>query len=58
MAKAKKPTQDHPLEHNWVCEGCGAVHIGLNPPDMCHCEHEMFENLADIVRELDQADQH
>lgn len=43
--------KDQP-ELNWICEDCGTVHIGTNPPDECkRCAHVMFENLADLERE-------
>jgi rubrerythrin len=43
----------------WICEGCGDVSYGVSPPDLCRlCEHEFFENLADMVTEAASADQH
>lgn len=36
----------------WVCEGCGRVCEGVDPPDQCPvCEHKFFECLADILKD-------
>lgn len=49
----KKP--DVPLSETWICEGCGNAHLGVNPPDKCFCGHEFFENMQDVIDELDKA---
>lgn len=52
MAKRRK--HEVPVEHHWVCEDCGSVYEGADPPDFCiHCRHEYFENLADIAKGAD-----
>lgn len=54
-----------PLCEVWICEGCGEIHTGVNPPDVCLtslperfgaepgacCLGEMFENGLDVARE-------
>jgi rubrerythrin len=41
-----------PFEELWQCEGCGLVWEGVNPPDKCDmCDHEYFENMADLEEE-------
>lgn len=48
-----------PVEHHWICEGCGAVNIGVDPPDECRlCAHPYHENLADQIRERDAGQLH
>lgn len=43
----------------WLCEGCGDVSYGESPPDVCRlCEHEYFENLADVEEERSRESQH
>ena len=52
MSKPKKQPDDTPLEHHWICEGCQTVNVGVDPPDLCRiCEHEFFENLADLCED-------
>jgi rubrerythrin len=48
-----KLVKDHvtPPEETWVCEGCGGVHVGVNPPDECFCGHHYFDNVADQLSE-------
>ncbi len=54
MPRPKPPT-DTPPEHHWVCEGCDAVHVGVDPPDYCNvCDHPYFENMADTIAEWDR----
>ncbi len=36
----------------WICEGCGGVAEGVNPPDACSvCAHAYFESMADLLAE-------
>lgn len=54
MAKPKIDPET-PLEHHWICEGCDAVNVGVDPPDYCRvCEHTFFENAADQQRERER----
>lgn len=33
----------------WVCECCGHVSEGVDPPDTCTwCSHEYFQNFKDL----------
>ena len=50
-----------PLSEVWVCEDCGEIHVGKNPPNMCgalstrdgiaYCPCAYFENGRDIAEE-------
>lgn len=43
-----KPTPE--FADCWVCEGCGRVSEGVNPPDECSvCEHKFHESMADMI---------
>lgn len=40
---------------NWICEDCGEVHVGEDPPDECkRCAFGYFENLADLQAEANK----
>ncbi len=50
MAK-ERPVDD---KHCWLCEECGVLHQGVNPPDECKwCAYRYFSNLFDVKRERD-----
>ena len=41
-----------PSREIWLCEGCGVAYVGVSPPDKCDvCDHEFFENIADMEEE-------
>lgn len=47
--RSREPKPGDDLAQNWICESCGTVHIGVNPPDACSwCEHTYFDNLQDL----------
>lgn len=49
--RAKEPAD---ADKTWVCERCGTVFEGRNPPDKCsYCGCRYFENLLDTLRELE-----
>ena len=49
--KPKEPVFDE-VHHHWICEGCDAANLGVNPPDQCRvCGHAYFENLADQLED-------
>ena len=52
-AKAKAPPV--PSREMWVCESCGHVSEGVDPPDECSwCTHTYFQNMHDIEEEMGQ----
>lgn len=42
-----------PSRELWVCESCGHVSEGVNPPDECSwCLHAYFQNMQDLEDEM------
>jgi hypothetical protein len=51
------------LREVWICEECGEIHAGVNPPDVCgaeigaeageapRCGGALFENGLDVASE-------